>query len=269
MKGHDSKEIENKRPSIVHKESPPKDDDHHEENKENITQNPFHKFGKTGFLVVVWIFMVMFLTSTPEKVLDRRQLAIPIAEPRIFTFPKLPSGTRINSTLSGAFNINETKIENQQKARKTSVDFINKKVNETVKENYIRVYLQADTGRVLTQPKIFAITPPAKFDKTMPVKLPVMFDIGEDNLWDLQENNQSLQLYVESNFTKTPDQEKQEMPLIFTYDIAPINRQLGVIFAAFVLIFLYALIIYEVSCCCCLSILLNISHFLSFKVVIK
>lgn len=235
------------RPVVSHQDSPPKFEELHEENKEKVPGNPFHKFGKTGFLVVVWIFMVMFLTSTPEKVLDRRQLAVPIAEPRIFTFPKLPSGTRINSTFSGAFNINETKIEHQQKAKKTSMDFINKKVNETIKENYIRVYLQTDEGRALTHPKIFAVTPPSEFDTTKPVRIPVMFDIGEDNLVDLLENSLGLQLYVESNFTKTPDREKQEMPLIFTYDIAPINRQLGVIFAAFVLIFLYALIIYEVS----------------------
>lgn len=244
---HESKELEKSHPVVNNQKEALTHDDHHEENKEHLKENPFHKFGKTGFLVVVWIFMVMFLSSTPEKVLDRRQLAVPIAEARIFTFPKLPSGTRINSTLSGAFSVNETTIENQQKAKKTSVDFINKKVNETVKENYIRVYLQTSSGRALTHPKIFAVTPPAKFDTATPVKLPVMFDIGEDNLWELKENNQALQLYVESNFTKTDDKEKQEMPLIFTYDIAPINRQLGVIFAAFVLIFLYALIIYEVN----------------------
>lgn len=193
--------------------------------------------------------MVMFLTSTPEKVLDRRQLAVPISEPRIFTFPKLPSGARINSTFSGAFSINETKIEYQRNSRRPTGDYINKKVNETIKENYIRVYLQTHEGRILTHPKQFAVTPPREFDKTNPIKIPVMFDIGDDNLWDLKENNLDLQLYVESNFTKTPNREKQEMPLIFTYDIAPINRQLGVIFAAFVLIFLYALIIYEVNCC--------------------
>jgi P protein len=228
--------------AIAHQESPPKFDDF-DHAKENQDQNPFHKFGKTGFLVVVWVLMVFFLTSTPEKTLDRRQLAVPIFEPRIFTFPKLPSGARINPTLSGAFSINETKIENP----KRSGDFINKKVNETVKENYIRVYLQTHEGRILTHPKVFSVTPPGKFDTTNPVKIPVMFDIGDDNLWDLKENNLSLQLYVESNFTKTVNSSKQEMPLIFTYDIAPINRQLGVIFAAFVLIFLYALIIYEVK----------------------
>lgn len=211
---HNREQEKPPRAVVNHQESPPKDDDHHDENKKKV-QNPFHKFGKTGFLVVVWLFMVMFLTSTPEKVLDRRQLAVPIAEPRIFTFPKLPSGTRINSTFSGAFNINETKIETQrEKARKTSMDFINKKVNETVKENYIRVYLQTDTGRALTHPKVFAVTPPWKFDTTTPVKIPVMFDIGEDNLIDLLENNLGLQLYVESNFTKTPPSQKQEMPLI-------------------------------------------------------
>lgn len=190
--------------------------------------------------------MVSFLTSTPEKVLERRQLAVPIAEPRIYNFTKLPTGTRINATLTGAFLPFESTVDQQQKRQ----DYIARKslkIDDKEKENYIRVYLQTNTEKLLTQPKIFAVAPPELFDTSNTTKIPIMFDIGEDNLEYLQESDEKLQLVIQSNFTKTPESKKQEMPLMFAYDISPINRQLGVIFAAFVLIFLYALIIWEVS----------------------
>lgn len=99
----------------------------------------------------------------------------------------------------------------------------------------------------LTQPKLYAITSPDQFDFANSTRLSIMFDIGEDNLEEMEENDEKIQLVIESNFTRTTLSRKQEMPLIFSYDINPINRQIGVIFAAFVLIFLYALIIWEVS----------------------
>lgn len=183
---------------------------------------------------------------TPEKHLERRQLAVPIAEPRIYNFSKLPTGTRINATLAGAFLPFESTFDQQQKR----LDYINRKslkVDDNDKENYIRVYLQTNTEKLLTQPKIFAVAPPELFDTSNTTKIPIMFDIGEDNLEFLKESDEKLQLVIQSNFTKTPESKKQEMPLILVFDISPINRQIGVIFAAFCLIFLYALIIWEVS----------------------
>jgi P protein len=222
-------------------ETPPKETDEHQEEKTD--QNPFHKFRKIGCLVAVWVLMVMFLTSTPEKVLERRQLAVPIAEQLIYVFPHLPRGARINATFAGAFVPPKTSIEDKAKNRRAKT--------EKDLENYIRVYLQSNgTRKQLTIPKLFAVVPPQYFDTTNTTKVPIMFDIGEEGLEELDDDTQGLQglqLVIESNFTKTPEDKKQEMPLQFVYDDSPINRQIGVIFAAFVLIFLYALIIWEVS----------------------
>lgn len=187
--------------------------------------------------------MVFFLTSTPEKTLNVRQLAVPIAEPKIYNFPIKPSGLRINASLTGAFlpsaavdPFNPVKPELRRKKKK-----------HEEKENYIRVFLRSTDDTILTPAKIFAVAPPQLFDFTNMTKVPVMFEITEEDFEILQEQDHTLQLVIESNFTKTPQEKKQEMPLTFTYDISPINRQIGVIFAAFVLIFLYALIIWEVK----------------------
>jgi P protein len=221
-------------------ETPPKEAEEHQEEKTD--QNPFHKFRKIGCLVAVWVLMVMCLTRTPEKVLERRQLAVPIAEQLIYEFPRLPHGTRINATFAGAFEAPKTSIEDKAKNRRTKT--------EKDLENYIRVYLQSNqTKKQLTIPKLFAVVSPQLFDTTNTTKVPIMFDIGEEGLEELDDDSlgiQGLQLVIESNFTRTTEEKKQEMPLQFVYDIAPINRQIGVIFAAFVLIFLYALIIWEV-----------------------
>lgn len=214
-------------------------------NRDNLVMS--NDAGKIGCLVFVWIIMVTFLASTPEKVLEKRQLAVPIAEPRLYNFTKLPRSTRINATLSGAFLPSETTIASL-KRQDSKQDFISRKpLKPEEKENYIRVYLQSHTGNILTSPKIYGVTKPEEFDTSNVTKIVIMFDIGEDNLYALQEENEMLQLVIQSNFTKTPEAKKLEMPLTFSYDSEPINRQLGVIFAAFCLIFLYALIIWEVS----------------------
>lgn len=226
-----------------HQESPPKlFDEHHESNSD---QNPFHKFGKIGCLVAVWLLTVGFLTSTPEKTLEPRQLAVPIHEPRIFNFPEIPKGTRINASFAGAFEAPFDGLVEQNLMR---TDYMHRKskLDEKEIENYIRVYLQTDTEKILTPPRIFAVVNPQRFDYANTTKVPIMFDIGEDNMEQLKEDGERIQLVIRSNFTKTPEKLKQEMPLTFIYDIAPINKQIGVIFAAFVLIFLYALIIWEV-----------------------
>ena len=215
--------------------------------------------------------MVFFLTRTPEKKIEKRQLSIPIDDARIYNFPVMPSGSRINVTLEGAF-LPEVLEQHQRRQtlmsrRKNSGDVIEK---EKDKDNYLRIYLRTNTKhRQLTQQRIYAIQNPSDFDYSNSTRLPIMFDIGEDNLDLLEEDGEQIQLVIESNFTKTPLEMKQEMPLIFSYDINPINKQIGVIFAAFVLIFLYALIIWEVSMFLvfvCFIVPINASHLSKFSV---
>lgn len=193
----------------------------------------------------------MFLSSTPEKNIEKRQLSVPIDEQRIYNFPMLSTGTRINVTLEGAF-LPEVLEQNQRrqdllKRKLQGGRLSEEKEKDKENHNYLRVYLRArSNNQPLTQQKMYAITPPEHFDSANATRFTIMFDIGEDNLETLEENSDQIQLIMESNFTQTPNDKKQEMPLILSYDMNPINKQIGVIFAAFVLIFLYALIIWEV-----------------------
>lgn len=199
--------------------------------------------------------MVLFLTRTPEKKIEKRQLSVPIDDARIYNFPTLPTGTRINATLEGAFlpEVLEQNQRRQDLERRRTHGGKLRVEHEKEKVNYLRVYLRTDSNRALTIPKIYGIAAPELFDHVNSTRLSIMFDIGEDNLEAVEENSERIQLVIESNFTKTAFEDKQEMPLILSYDINPINKQIGVIFAAFVLIFLYALIIWEVCSQICAS----------------
>lgn len=63
---------------------------------------------------------------------------------------------------------------------------------------------------------------------------------GEENFEDLKEKHENIRVIIKSNFNAS-------MPVKLGYDRSPINPDIGVILAAFVLMFLYGLIIWEVS----------------------
>jgi hypothetical protein len=196
-----------------------------------------------GLLVFVWVLMVLFLTRTPEKELHKRQLIIPTDDARVFDFPSLPTGTHINVTFEGAFLPKVHEIQGKSKSSR----FKDADSNIEEDENYLKVFLRANTSELMTSHRIYAISAPQYFDTANITRFSVLFDIGEDNYEFLLNGNRGLQIVMQTYFTKIRDDDKQEMPLILSYDIDPINRQIGVIFASFVLFFLYAMIIYEVS----------------------
>jgi len=109
----------------------------------------------------------------------------------------LPSGTRINATLEGAF----LKEALELPFNKRNPDRRLSKAEEKEKENYLTIYLRSDSIPNLTQNKTYAIHRPDKIDLMNASRIPIMFDIGEDNLELLQENEELIQMIIQSNFT--------------------------------------------------------------------
>jgi hypothetical protein len=224
-------------------ESPPKFDDHHDTSSfthhPSKVESPFQEFGKIFFLAFIWTLMMFFLASTPEKKIQKRQLAIPIHEPKFYYFPKPPSSS-VQFTLQAPF-LPDPKEYTRRGGNRSVVDTRNK-------DNTMVVYLRADEERILTPNKTFYIHKPEDFDFVNSTKLEFTLDIGEDNFYDLQEDEtEVIQVVILTNFSKTKDEVKQEVPIIFSVDYTPINKPIGVLFAAFTLILLYALIVWEVS----------------------
>lgn len=221
--------------------SPDDHSDHHSDNSFNPhpskAESPYNEFGKTFFLVCIWFLMIVFLTSTPEKKIEKRQLVLPKEEPKFYNFPSQPTSTLVHIKIQAPFL-----PDPREYTRRVS----NRTIDTRNKDNTLVIYLRTNTERALTPNKTFYIYKPEEIDFVNASKLEFMFDIGEDNFFDLEEH-EVVQAVILSNFSKTPPVEKQEMAIIFSVDFTPINKPIGVLFAAFTLILLYALIVWEVS----------------------
>lgn len=224
-------------------ESPPKfeDNQHHDHfDHHPKVDSPFHEFGKVFFLVCIWAFMILFLASTPEKKVAKRQIVLHIDEPKVYSLPAQPTSTLVHITLQAPFLPDPR--EYTRRASNGSIDSRNK-------ENTVVIFLrtQGPDSRQLTTNKTFYVHKPEEIDLVNASKLEFTFDMGEDNFDDLEEQD-VVQAVILANFSNSPAHLKQEMPIIFSVDFTPINKPIGVLFAAFTLILLYALIVWEVSC---------------------
>lgn len=198
-------------------------------------ESPFHEFGKIFFLVFIWFLMIAFLTSTPEKKIEKRQMVVPKDDPKFYNLPQQPNGTLIHLTLQGPFLPDQK--EYLRKPSSTSEDTRNK-------DNSLVIYLRTISEKILSPNKTFYICKPNEIYLVNASTVEFTFDIGEDNLYEL--NDEVVQAVIISNFSKASDYDKQEMPITLSVDFAPINKPIGLLFAAFTLILLYALIVWEV-----------------------
>lgn len=214
-------------------------DEHHEHVEHHPKlESPFHELGKNFFLVFIWLMMIFYLATTPEKKIAKRQLVLPIEGPKIYDFPVQPSGTLVHVTLQAPFLPNPH--ENKRKASNRSV-----LVDTRNKDNTIVIFLRTVANEIILTPnRTFYVHKPEDIDEVNATKVEFTFDMGEDN--ELHEDD-VVQAVIQSNFSKSNFKDIQEMPIIFSVDFTPINKPVGVLFAAFTLILLYALIVWEVS----------------------
>lgn len=232
-------------------ESPSKFEDHpelHEHHEHyghhpKMVESPFHEAGKVFFLLFIWILMVLFLTSTPEKKIEKRQLVVPIDEPKFYNLPRQPNGTLISLTIQAPFLPNQKEFTRFRKSSNKS----NRILDPKNKDNSLTIFLRTDSDRVLTPNKTFYLFKPEEIDSVNATNIEFTFDITEDNLEDLHDDD-VIQVVFVSNFSKSSTEEKQEMPITISVDFTPINKQIGMLFATFTLMLLYVCIIWEVSC---------------------
>lgn len=200
---------------------------------------PFHEFGKVFFLMCIWILMVSFLASTDEKKIEKRQLVVPIEGPKLYDLPLKPTGTLVHISLQAPFLSDPIQYTRGRRGRNSTKDNRNK-------DNSLVIFLRTDSEKILTINKTFYVCKPQDIDTVNTSKVEFVFDMGETYLDEVHDTD-VVQVVLVSNFSKSSDREKTEMPIIFSVDFSPLNKSLGVLFAAFTLILLYALIVWEVS----------------------
>lgn len=143
---------------------------------------------------------------------------------------KLPLEPRLGVTVSGAF---ADEINNS-----TNFLFINPKLIRILNEsNGVTSNINAESiGDVFKLPIVEDVN---DIDQTLQVKRSHTFNIGSELLDQIKENGTVLQLEITSNL-------QINFPLNLAYDATPIDKSQGVIYAAFILFGLYAMIITEV-----------------------
>ncbi|XP_058125318.1 P protein-like [Anopheles ziemanni] len=216
--------------------TPPKHDDLNDTGQNQLDEDhPFRKYSKIICLFITWLLIMAFMVVKDEKLVEPKHLSIAPFKTKAYILPHLPQSSRIKVTLEGTF--------------------LSEPYNN-ITEHYLTVYLQmlsstletnisdpfaSSSAKNISEPWFIPIVHPYLFDSAPIVKEQRLFDIADSNYEHLhQANHPSLvRLMIRSNIPAS-------MPVAIRYDQSPVNRDVGVIYAAFVLIFLYVLIIWEI-----------------------
>ncbi|XP_058826333.1 P protein-like isoform X2 [Topomyia yanbarensis] len=215
---------------------PPKHEDYNDTGQNHIDEDhPFRKYSKIICLFITWLLIMGFLVVKDEKIITDKHLSIPVGKPKAYILPKLPLSSRVKLSFDGTF---------------LGEQFSN------ITENYLTIYLQSLTSnldknvsdtystelgsvRNISDPWHIPIVHPYLFDNAPIVKKQHIFEISDSNYDRIHQQSSVVRLIVTSNI-------QASMPIAVQYDQSPVNRDVGVIYAAFVLIFLYALIVWEI-----------------------
>uniref|UniRef100_A0A1S4H1G3 CitMHS domain-containing protein n=2 Tax=Anopheles gambiae TaxID=7165 RepID=A0A1S4H1G3_ANOGA len=215
--------------------TPPKHDDINDTGQTNLDEDhPFRKYSKIICLFITWLLIMSFMVVKDEKMVEPKHLSISPGKTKAYILPHLPQSTRIKVTLEGTFlsepysNITEHYLEVYLQM-----------LSSTLEGNSSDIY-SSSSAKNISESWYIPIVHPYLFDSAPIVKEQRLFDIIDSNYEQLHQTNGGLvRLMIRSNI-------QASMPIAIRYDQSPVNRDVGVIYAAFVLIFLYVLIIWEI-----------------------
>ncbi|XP_055303066.1 P protein isoform X2 [Sitodiplosis mosellana] len=185
---------------------------------------------KIALLVAVWILFTGILMSKDEKVLTHHQLAVPIRQNKSYILDEVPLESRLGVKVYGAFA--------DENSNTTNFLFIQVQLLHTQfeDENDTSIAYIENDNNIL---KIPIIEDVADIDTALEVKKTHTFHLDQKMYEQIAKNDTILRLRIGSNLPVS-------FPINLTYDPSPIDKSLGVIYAAIVLLGLYIMIIWEV-----------------------
>ncbi|XP_062548616.1 P protein-like isoform X2 [Armigeres subalbatus] len=213
--------------------TPPKHEDIDTGQNHLDDEYPFRKYSKIICLFITWMVIMVFLVAKDEKMVHPKQLSIQAGKTRSYILPELPLSSKVNFYFEGTFsgepysNITEHYLTIYLQSLTSTLEG-----NETELLNSGSVHNISDTWHV-------PIVHPYLFDSAPILRKQHSFDISDNNYERIHTKRSAVRLMLKSNV-------KASVPIAMRYDHSPVNRDIGVIYAAFVLIFMYALIIWEV-----------------------
>lgn len=194
---------------------------------------------KLTALLVVWLVFTGFLMSKNEKELEPRQMSIPEGKVRTYILPDAPPGSRVGIYLKGAF------LNDQQHNMTSNYVSVNLQLlytsnsNSTANMSYVQEH---DVKHVENVTDAWLVPIPmdvATLDQTDEITRKHTFDIGTANHRKVTSGKAVIRVRLTSNADT-------DVPVRFTYDATPIDKETGVMYAAIVLLGLYVLIIWEI-----------------------
>ncbi|XP_038112968.1 P protein isoform X3 [Culex quinquefasciatus] len=195
---------------------------------------------KLTALLVVWLVFTGFLMSKNEKELEPRQMSIPESKVRTYILPDAPPGSRVGIYLKGSF------LNDQQHNMTTNYVSVNLQLLYTGNSNnssgnmsYVQEH---DVKHVENVTDAWLVPIPmdvSGLDQLDEISRKHTFDIGTANHRKVTAGKAVIRVRLSSNADT-------DVPVRFTYDPTPIDKETGVMYAAIVLLGLYVLIIWEI-----------------------
>lgn len=174
-----------------------------------------------------------FLVVKSEKIVNAKHLSIPVDKTKAYILPELPLSSRVKFSFEGTFL-----GEHHTNITEHYLTIYLQSLTSTLEGNQSEV-VDSDSVHNISDPWHVPIVHPYLFDSAAIIKKQHSFDISDNNFERIHSQSSAVRMMIKSNI-------KASIPIAVTYDQSPVNRDIGVIYAAFVLIFLYALIIWEV-----------------------
>ncbi|XP_031621157.1 P protein-like [Contarinia nasturtii] len=212
-------------------------DNHHriaddiQQNKTNTSQNVF-KMIKIALLTIVWIMFTAILMSRDEKILNVHPLAIPIGQNKSYVLNEMPFESRFAIIVYGAFADESINTTNYMRLYVQLIHDHVKDVGNNHSDlsfivyhyNFVKIPIipninQIDTTKVVQKSHTFHLNK----------------EIYQQNTW----NDTVLTLEISTNVPIN-------FPINVAFDPSPIDKSLGIIYAAILILCLYIMIIWEI-----------------------
>lgn len=181
---------------------------------------------------------MLVLASKSEKHNFSKHLSVPNNKPKTLILPHVPDSDKVVLNLFGAFlpddfsNMSSNFLTIYLQGVTSNLES-----NETINDELIA---SAENTKTLTEFWKIPVVDTHDFDTSQLISKRHTFTLNREEREQMVDMNGIIRIMIQSNFNV-------HMPIKLGYDLTPINRELGIICSAFVLIFLYVLIIWEVS----------------------
>lgn len=188
-------------------------------------QNEWVKNGKIVFLVLSWLTFTAILCRSPEKVVQMRQLVVDANQTKSFYLPTLP--------LKSNFMLNLESVFLPGECNDTNANCLSILAQHTLEKGNV-----SEIVSVITEIIRVPLVHPSEYSTADVLSRRVFLDVHEEYLSGVDLDQSSVRLRL---WTNSPS----DLPIRLSFDSAPIDMTVGVLFSLALMILLYGLIIWE------------------------